>query len=182
MKKNMGCNLWFTSDSHFGHANFLNFLNDAGEHVRPFASVEAMDETMVKAWNDVVRPSDHIYHLGDVSMKRPKLCMDIFSRLNGHKRLVRGNHDIYKTREYLDAGFDEIYGVRVLDDFVFTHIPIHPACLGRFKGHVHGHIHERVVLDVAGNADPRYMNICVEQTNYRPVSFEEIRTYFQEKA
>jgi calcineurin-like phosphoesterase family protein len=109
--------LFVISDTHFGHANILTFRGQDGALIRPgFSSVEEMDEFMVERWNSVVRPSDHVYHLGDVTMKAPGL--GIVKRLNGKKRLVRGNHDIFRTRLYLNAGFEEIHGVRVLEGWV----------------------------------------------------------------
>lgn len=187
--------LWVISDTHFSHANMLKFEvrdrhyrcpNDEqqcdaacrADHpmvkMRPFASVEEMDELMVENWNRIVKPGDHVYHLGDVAMRKEHLA--IVRRLNGKKRLVRGNHDIFKTRDYLDAGFQEIHGVRVIDNMVFTHIPIHPGSLGRFDANVHGHIHSNSALPLP------YINACVEVTEYRPVTLEELRARLRKAA
>lgn len=160
--------LWFTSDTHFGHRNILKFLRPDGvTPMRGFVSVEEMDETLVQRWNEVVRPADHIYHLGDVAMKRPNL--KIVERLKGHKRLIFGNHDIYDYTAYTEVGFKKLMSYRVLDEMIFSHIPLHPASRGRFRGNVHGHIHTN------GDMGPGYLNICVEVTNYRPLALSEIR-------
>ena len=160
----------------FAHANIIGYTG------RPFKDAQEMDECLIERWNEKVKPSDHIYNLGDLCMCRPGLLYhSVFKRLNGHKRLVRGNHDIYKTKEYIDVGFKEIYGVRVLDDILFTHIPIHPESLGRFRANVHGHIHEkpnypsvaRLNKDGSRRVVP-YLNISVEQTQYAPVSLDEL--------
>lgn len=162
--------LWFISDTHFSHGNTIfKFKRPDGTPMRSFESVEHMDETMVERWNSRVKPSDHVYHLGDVSMKRPKHVDHILRRLNGHKRLVRGNHDIAKTKEYLEY-FDEIYGTRYLDNIVFSHYPIHEGSLGRYAANVHGHIHTS-----PGPSDKRYINISVEVIDYTPVSLEELK-------
>ena len=131
-------NIFIISDTHFGHANILTFSNADGSPVRSFSCVEEMDQHMIDRWNSVVRPQDHVYHLGDVAMKRPYL--DTIGKCNGHKRLVRGNHDIFRTKDYLKY-FDEVYATRVLDGMIFTHIPIHPESMGRFGVNVHGHVH-----------------------------------------
>ena len=175
-------NLWFVSDTHFRHANILTFKRSDGSFVRPgFVDCVDMDETMIERWNSVVKPPDHVYHLGDVSMMRPRFVRNQLNRLNGHKRLIRGNHDIYKTKEYLEF-FDEIYGMRVLDNIIFTHIPIHPASLGRFAANVHGHTHANPDLDNHSRkkedgtiTQVPYINVSVEQINYTPVSLEWIK-------
>jgi calcineurin-like phosphoesterase family protein len=125
-----------------------------------------MDQFIVDRWNSVVRPQDHVYHLGDVAMKKDSI--ETVSRCNGHKRLVRGNHDIFRTKEYLKY-FDEIYGIRVLDGMIFTHIPIHPESLGRFKANVHGHIH------ASPSYGEKYFNVSVEVVNYTPISLEDLK-------
>ena len=160
--------IWLVSDTHFGHANILTFTTPTGELIRPgFASVEEMDERMITEWNAVVRPSDHIYHLGDVAMKQQPFNA-IMPRLAGKKRLLRGNHDIFHTKIYARY-FEEIGASRVFDGLILTHIPIHPESLGRFTANVHGHIHERP------SYGKRYLNVSVERTEYRPVSLEEVR-------
>lgn len=160
-------NIWIISDTHFGHENILNFKREDESPLRAFESVEEMDENLVSRWNSVVRPQDHVYHLGDVAMRRQ--CISTVARCHGHKRLVRGNHDVYKTKDYLPY-FDEIYGIRVLDNIIFTHIPIHPLSLGRFKANVHGHIH--------ANKSPEgaYYNVSVEAIDYTPISLEDLKT------
>ena len=52
---------------HFFHKNVLGFLDDDGVPIRgQFESLEAMHEYMVAQWNEVVKPKDKVYHLGDV--------------------------------------------------------------------------------------------------------------------
>lgn len=176
--------IWFSSDPHFGHRNMVEkFVTADGKPARPFATVEEMDEFIVEQHNKHVKPSDHWYCLGDVAMRAEHL--PIVKRLNGHKRLVRGNHDIFKTKIYLQY-FEEIHGCRVLDNLLFTHIPVAPWSLARFDANVHGHVHHNEPL-VYRVAHPRggqgfdragvYVNVSVERTNYRPVTLEEIRLW-----
>lgn len=175
--------IFITSDSHFSHANILSFtIDDKGTLLRPgFKDVAEMDETMVERWNAIVKPSDHVWHLGDVAMKRQALS--IVKRLNGHKRLVFGNHDIYGYEEYAKAGFEKLAGMRVMDGIIMTHVPVHPDNLQRFKLNVHGHIHAYDVTyehvqpgwPTERRKDHRYFNACVERHNYTPIALEEIK-------
>jgi calcineurin-like phosphoesterase family protein len=163
--------IWFTSDSHFNHANILNFISsvDGKSKVRPeFSSVEEMNEAMIERWNKTISPNDKVYHMGDVGFGKSSL-ESVLSRLNGKKRLILGNHDYTEKRDFdlYFKYFQKIMESRRIESLVFTHRPI---LLGKnevkIKGNVHGHIHEQVIND------PRYLNLSVEQTNYTPVGYE----------
>ena len=89
---------WLISDTHFGHEKTCTvFTREDGSPLRPFSCAEEMDEFMVKAWNERVRPNDKVYHLGDVVINRKFL--HILSRLNGSKVLIRGNQHGYRDWE-----------------------------------------------------------------------------------
>jgi calcineurin-like phosphoesterase family protein len=172
-------NRFVISDTHFGHTNsWEKFKLPNGDPLRPFTSTEEMDETMVERWNAVVRPQDTVYHLGDVVINKKSLHH--VKRLNGKKRLVRGNHDIFKDDDYREVGFESLYGVRVfVDQFILSHIPLHPESVTeRFRVNVHGHLHAgEVKMPWGVNADspdPRYLCVSVENTDYRPLSFDEV--------
>lgn len=79
--------LWFTSDTHFGHANIIKFCN------RPFDDVDQMNEAIIDNWNHVVGPDDIVFHLGDVALGPWEKWDSLLTRLNGYKILVVGNHD-----------------------------------------------------------------------------------------
>src|SRR5713226_1648742 len=98
--------VWVTADTHFSH-KFLAL------DIRGFDTIEAHDEAIVENWNSVVNPDDHVWHLGDVSLNKPEKFSSFTRRLNGHKHLVFGNHDVgagsdrdsYKfTKDYISAG------------------------------------------------------------------------------
>ena len=165
--------IWLTSDTHFGHTGVCRFTHpdDITKKLRPWDTAEEMDEAMVKAWNDRVRPSDKVYHLGDVVMNRKAL--PILSRLNGDKVLIRGNHDIFKDEDYAPY-FRSLRAYHVVDGMILSHIPIHSDSLGRFGANIHGHLHAtRVMRD--GVVDVRYHCVCVEQTpDFAPILFEDV--------
>lgn len=167
-------NTFFVSDTHFGHDNIIKFVGENGSRIRPFDSVEEMDELLVKNWNEIVRPQDRIYHLGDVVMNHKH--MPIMSRLNGKKVLIKGNHDIFKLDVYTPY-FEDIRAYKVLPKhgIICSHIPVHESQLEhRFKWNVHGHTHEKFVKGRDGMIDLRYINVCVETTHWRPLSLEHI--------
>jgi calcineurin-like phosphoesterase family protein len=80
--------IYFTSDMHYGHANIIKYAK------RPFKHVDEMDRTMIERWNQVVRPDDTVWVLGDVAFyKDINRTISLIASLSGKKHLVWGNHD-----------------------------------------------------------------------------------------
>lgn len=165
--------VWLVSDTHFGHSGVCKFLrNDGCTPLRPWDDPNEMDEAMVQAWNERVRPNDKVYHLGDVVINRRALTT--LSRLNGDKILIRGNHDIFRDDEYRKY-FRELRAYHVMNGLILSHIPIHPESLGRFGTNVHGHLHSNRVLLPNGDLDVRYHSVCVEMNpDFAPILFEDV--------
>lgn len=158
--------VWFTSDTHFGHKNILEYEKEA----RPFETVEEMNETLISNWNDTVRPKDIVWHLGDFAFGRSHV--ELAGRLNGRKRLIMGNHDVYNNSVYL-VYFEKLFGVHYWKRCVLSHIPIHVGNLGsRAFLNVHGHLHSNKVMQLPTewHEDINYFNVSVEQHNLRPVN------------
>ena len=167
---------FIVSDTHFGHENTCTkFKREDGSPLRPFKDAQEMDEFMVKAWNERVRPNDKVYHLGDVAIGRRHL--QTLSRLNGDKVLIKGNHDIFKLEDYT-AHFRDIRGYHVLNGLIMSHVPVHRDSLERFGCNVHGHLHANRVLRDNGyrgtEIDPNYFNASVECIDFAPILFEDM--------
>ena len=99
----------------------------------------------------------------------------VLYRAHGDKVLIKGNHDILKLKEYAEY-FRDVRAYHVLHRMLLSHIPIHWGSLGRFSCNIHGHLHSRKVMTPQGDPDLCYLNVCVEQTNFRPVSLDEVET------
>jgi len=169
-------NTFVCADCHFGHRGIVQFIRDNGEKERPWYDVEEMNEAMIENWNKVVRPKDRVIVLGDFVINRSAL--PIANVLNGTKELVMGNHDTMRAEEYL-VYFKKLHGIKVFDDYVLSHIPLHPASvIPRYKGNVHGHLHNGIVMNY-GFKDHRYLCVSMEQINYTPIAWEEAKKYFE---
>ena len=157
---------FFLSDPHFSHANIITFKDKEGKLIRPFNSIEEHDELIIENWNKIVRKVDRAYILGDVVIHRKAL--PILNRLNGRKKLVLGNHDVFSTKDYLKY-FEDVIAYRVYPNLgiIFSHIPVYAGQLiDRFKFNGHGHTHQNII------PDPRYINLCCEHINYTPISLD----------
>lgn len=172
----MSKNIWVTSDSHLFHANILNFIDYNGNQTRPgFANVDEMNEKILDHWNQVVKPGDKVYTLGDVVIGDHENFKKLWPKFNGSKNLIVGNHDDIK---FLSAGgfFKKVTMWRMMPEFglLLTHVPVHQSSLYRGDKELkncHGHIHS---MD---SPPGPYVNVCVEKTDYFPVNIEELRQW-----
>jgi len=152
--------IYIISDTHFGHENIIRYCN------RPFVSAQEMDEVMIARWNSAVRPQDHVYHLGDVAVSQ-QVLNTVMPRLNGHKRLILGNHDNHAPMADYARHFQKILAWRLFKPIILTHVPIHRESFGKATMNLHGHLHEK-----PAHPGP-YINGCVEWTDYRPVHLDD---------
>jgi len=181
---------FISSDHHFFHYNIISYSN------RPFKDVNEMHEVMIERHNSVVGVSDTWYCLGDICILRgnklnQKAFTTVLKRMNGHKRLLLGNHDHFSMKTYKEAGFEKIRGAgKWLEGeggkLLLSHYPVHPNSMGKALANIHGHTHtappnppvistylDDGVTPVVGEVRP-YINVSVEAINYTPVSLEEI--------
>ncbi len=153
--------VFFTSDTHFGHAGAL------GRFHRPFASVDEMDEAMVANWNAVVGPDDEVWHLGDFSLhRRPEATAVLLDRLNGTKHLVTGNNDGPATLGLPGWASVRPYAEAVVEGrhLVMCHYAFR-TWNGMYRGalNLHGHSHGQL------KGMPRQFDVGVDVWNFRPV-------------
>ena len=94
-----------TADTHFLDEHLLGIDNFAP---RPFLTVDQMDQTIIKNWNERVSENDTVYHLGDIAVyfakpqaKAYEKIFQILDSLNGHLVLIKGNHDSRGLFKYL---------------------------------------------------------------------------------
>lgn len=184
--------IYFTSDQHYWHANVIKYCN------RPYADMQEMNEALVKNWNDIVKPEDTVYCLGDFSLAfRP--VETITPRLMGTKYLVPGNHDFCHSynkksrnperkaewvKKYENNGWIVLPEQTTLDipGAATVQLCHHPYVFDRFDDKYErwrpkddgrwllcGHVHEKWKL---GN---RMINVGVDQWDFKPVSIEEIK-------
>lgn len=153
--------IFLISDTHFGHENIIRYCN------RPFATAEEMDEIMIARWNAIVRPSDHVWHLGDVAMSETAFLRCV-PRLQGKLRLVLGNHDHQVPMRTILQYFEKVRMWRLFKPFILTHAPLHPESFGKASWNIHGHTHEQPAYPGG------YINVSVEHTNYTPVALDDV--------
>jgi len=175
-------NMWFTSDTHYNHENILKFVDDKGDFIRPgFKNVDHMNEVLIDNFNKYVKPQDHVYFCGDVFFGSKDKIPYIMKRLNGKKRLVLGNHDDIQKQK-LHEHFEKIMLWRHFktENFLVTHIPLMADQFRHAAVNVHGHLHANFVMN-GNKKDDRYINVCVENTEYRPFHMDDIMKIMRQR-
>ena len=157
--------VYFISDLHLGHKRILEFAGP----LREGTTIEEHDQLLIDKWNATIRKRDLVYVLGDVCM-HPTL--DILSQMQGRKILIRGNHDQFKTTEYLKY-FEEVHGIMKYKRYWLSHAPVHPDEL-RGCSNIHGHVHNKSIKH-GEHYNKYYINVCCEVNNSTPIPFEDIR-------
>ena len=171
--------VFFTSDTHFYHANIINFCG------RPFKSVEVMNETLIANWNSVVGPDDIVFHLGDFCLGGSAEWINILNRLNGKIYLIVGNHDIKNLRQGYYSRFEHIamqMHIEVGKQKIYlNHYPF--LCYGgayRDTWQLFGHVHtskQNTGIDAPRlhMLFPTQYDVGVDNNNFTPVSFEQVK-------
>lgn len=161
--------IFYTADLHFHYKPFLPG--------RPFASVEEMDEAMIRLWNETVTDRDTVYVVGDVGYNGGYVPGDALGRLQGRKHLIRGNHDTgFENAQKLFDYFETVTDFNEIDDGE-THILLcHYPILYRKRGYmIHDHLHQArgPEYDILRQM-PRMLNAGVDVNFYRPVTLAQL--------
>ena len=157
----------FISDTHFSHRNLAQSL-------RHFQDEYYHDEFIIDQWNSVVKsPKDITYILGDITMERSTFYYQL-DRLMGVKHVVGGNHDLRQHSRELLRYVESITGMVDYKGFILTHCPIHESIVSQCRGNIHGHVHSHSILLKNGEIDGRYMNVCAEMIDYKPITIEDL--------
>jgi len=175
-------NVFFTSDEHYGHDNIL-WLG----HGRPFKTTQEMNETIIDRHNQLVKPGDRVYHLGDMfwGTVSNDEAVGIMKRLNGNHFIILGNH---RNRDEFLPPFGpiqtklvwkkEIFNLKLNDQhIVLFHFPI-AEWQNKEKGwwHLYGHVH--------GNFKNvgKSLDVGVDNWNFAPVPFETVQQFMNSRS
>ena len=160
---------FFTADTHLADAHILR--------MRAFDTIALHDEALIARWNTRIAPEDDVWHVGDVfgGIGRDR-CASLFSRLNGTKRLIIGNHDSNRVLELPWAAPPVDHVRLVLKSasgaevrLYLSHYPMR-SWPGLWRGtrHLYGHTHAMLP------GTSQSCDVGVDAWDYRPASLDEI--------
>lgn len=184
--------VWLTSDLHLGHrlvANLRGFDIDTAAH----------DQAVCDGWASMVKSSDQVWVLGDVSVNNPRRgALELIGKLPGTKHLIPGNHDpIHPMHRDSHKWFPDFlavfasvqaYARRRLNgrDVLLSHMPYttdwgfearYPQWrlpdLGEFLVHGHTHSKER-------RTSNHELHVGVDAWDLKPVQLDAVIEYVEE--
>lgn len=173
--------IYYISDTHLGDMRVFNKCS------RPFTDLNEMEKAIVNNWNKKVGKEDTVYVLGDLAEDSYAHAIDVYAGLNGHKRLLVGNHDLKMLDKIEESNvFESIDFMTLIEDggrkVCLCHYPVMDWMeFSRGGYHVYGHIHNKT-----GKNDPAYpqikeyfkdkpaYNCGVDVTGFQPVTLDEM--------
>lgn len=172
--------LFFTSDTHFGHANAIKHSN------RPFKDVEEMDLALMTLWNKTIPPDADVFHLGDLAWFNDVVKLNkLIDSLNGNIYLCQGNHDKTKSVRSI-INLEEVADLFeiIVDDngtdqkIVLCHYPMTVWNQShRGSWHLYGHCHGTLPY----NQTSLSCDVGVDSWGMRPVSYAQIKESMSSK-
>ena len=187
---NKGQKLWFTSDTHYNHANICSATTKWTDPVtcREFVSLEQMNWHLISNINEKVEQDDILFHLGDWSFggfEQIQAFRDSIFCKNVH--IITGNHDhhIENNKEGIQSIFSSVnkylnlvvkynVGTPLMGEerFALMHFPI-ASWDNMAKGaiHLHGHVHFEPRLRIGKG---KMMDVGVDGNGLYPIEMKEV--------
>lgn len=167
--------IWFTSDTHFGHKNIIQFCN------RPWPNVGEMNAGLISNWNALVSDSDTVYHLGDLSFVNNEWTSSLLRQLKGEIVLVKGNHDRNwdspRLSRIVQSETVEVEGQKLY----LSHRPA-SKWEGAAEGvwHLHGHLHGNSYhRDWPAPTEFKRLDVGVDCWGWKPINVAQIKRHFE---
>lgn len=189
-------NIWFTSDTHFGHKNIAGpEVTNWKSGYRDFKSIHEMNMSLVNGINKYVKEDDVLYHLGDWSFGGVHNILQFRNYIvckNIH--LILGNHDQHitdKEIKYNDTFFNPLDLFSSVQDvlhlnvgktrFFLSHYA-HRVWNGSHKGVIHLYGHSHGSIDDYGKS----MDVGVDVAykifgEYRPFNIGDINNIMSDR-
>jgi calcineurin-like phosphoesterase family protein len=185
---------WFTADLHLGHGNIIKYCK------RPFLTTRELemlrhdprakfrlseetirrhDAALLDAINSQVQPKDTLWILGDFCWGDLAEATRYRERIQCENvHLVWGNHDHRSIRPLFGEAVEQRMIQVEGQDIWLNHYPMR-SWNKAFHGswHIYGHVHGRLVAEDEANQSRLTRDVGVDACDYRPWSFEELRSY-----
>jgi calcineurin-like phosphoesterase family protein len=167
---------YVTSDLWLGRSQIL----EIGKRTR-WGSVDKMDQALIRSWNKVVGPEDHIVCLGNFAWD-PMTARNALDRLNGHIYFLKGSADDALLEVHLEFEQVSILEGDIITvpqhDLVLSHYPLR-MWAGQDSGtlHLHGHA---IYSHETNLALERRFNMCTDNWGFSPIKLSTLKDLLNE--
>jgi calcineurin-like phosphoesterase family protein len=187
---NKGQRLFFTSDTHYNHANICSSTTKWTDPVtcREFKSLEHMNSHLVGNINEVVGQDDILFHLGDWSFggfeqielfRNQIVCRNVHIITGNHDHHIENNRDgvqslFSSVNKYLNLVVKYNVGTPLMGDarFALMHFPIASwDNMARGAIHLHGHVHFENDKRIGVG---KMMDVGVDGNGLYPIDMSEV--------
>ena len=187
---NKGQKLWFTSDTHYNHANICSSTTKWTDPVtiREFKTLEHMNAHLAGNINEVVGQDDILIHLGDWSFggfesiehfRNQIVCKNVHIITGNHDHHIENNRgDCQKlfssVSKYVELNVKWNVGTPLQDEqnFVLMHFPIASwNNMARGAIHLHGHVHFNPNMRFQPG---KMMDVGCDGNNLYPIQMSEV--------
>ena len=186
--------VWFTADTHLGHANIIKFcqrpfLSEAEQELLKEdprgrwkvsrQSINHHDEALIAAINDSAVEQDTLWILGDFCWGEHEEAARYLNRFRcKNVNLVWGNHDHRSIGPLFQRAVEQCK-IKVKGQKIWlNHYPMR-SWDASFHGswHLYGHVHARLQVEDQQQQWRLTRDVGVDACDYRPISFEELSDY-----
>lgn len=158
--------IFFSADLHLGHSNIIRYCK------RPFATHEAMDMKILQNFQEVLRPGDLLYLLGDLAWSSYNFKGFLDQLPTREVHVVWGNHDKARRREALPFRSEaELRSITVGgQQVVLCHYAMR-SWVGKGRGafQLYGHSHGTLP------GEGRQLDVGVDTNGFYPWAWEDIK-------
>lgn len=168
---------YFSSDLHLNHNK--NFCYEP----RGFQSVDEMNKTIIERFNEIIKPEDTLYLLGDIMLGDAETAQSLFKQLpRCNTVIVQGNHDTNNRIQFYEKCENVFVAVGLAIpfkygrwNFILSHYPVLVSYENqhtkRHLANLSGHTHNP---DKFAMMNEGIYNVAVDAHDCYPVDIETI--------
>ena len=174
---------YISSDFHLDHTLMIKL------GIRPFSSLEEMNNIIIQNLLNVLKPGDQFYFLGDLSWSK-KGYYDFFNQWpkNVEFHWILGNHDKkqYKQYKHFASSISDIKEIYIGNKQPVTlcHYPMltwNKSHYNAFMLYGHHHVGSNGTDKLNNLIQGKMLNVNCEMYDYKPWSENEILEYMEKK-
>jgi len=168
--------IYFSSDLHLGHDRLFIY----GE--RGFATIQEMNEAIIRNFNSIVDDDDDLYLLGDCVLGDLETGLAMLKQLRGRVHIILGNHDTDKrvaAYEQMENVVEVVLAKKIKYRKYHFYLSHYPTMTGNLEAeslhqvaiNLYGHTHQKTNFY---NDIPFMYHVGVDSHECKPILLDDI--------